>query len=269
VILISGAERFDSPGQILEWDQLRGEFKHPIFWASIFTKSYKRKYSVSEEDLALVSVKNHRQSTKNPFAFSQKIFSIEDVLNSKKLTDDLRLLDCSRPCTGSASILLTSENVCKQFTEEPIWISGIGQKTTSASFTKNSSFDQMESTKHAAINAFKMSNHSPKDIDVLEVHDAFSVCEPMAIESLGLTTHGNGMKLIKEEFLSENPKVNPRGGLIGSGHPLGATGIAQTIEITQQLQSKAGERQVNEANIGLVHNMSAGATSSTVLILEK
>jgi acetyl-CoA C-acetyltransferase len=99
LVLISGAERYDSPGQILEWDNLRGEFKHPIFWASILSKSYKRKHSISDDELALVSVKNHKQSKNNPNAFSQKAVSIEDVLNSKKLTDDLRLLDCSRPCT--------------------------------------------------------------------------------------------------------------------------------------------------------------------------
>jgi acetyl-CoA C-acetyltransferase len=269
LVLISGAERYDSPGNILEWDNLRGEFKHPIFWASIFSKSYKRKHSLTDEDLALVSVKNHRQSINNPYAFSQKAVSIEDVLNSKKLTDDLRLLDCSRPCTGGASILLASENICKTFTDNPVWITGIGQKTTSASFTKNPTFDNMESTKLAALHAFQMSNHTPNNIDVIEVHDAFSVCEPMALDSIGLVKEGEGIEMVKEAYLTENSKINPRGGLIGSGHPLGATGIAQTIEITQQLQSNAGKRQVDNANVGLVHNMSAAATSSTVLVLEK
>jgi acetyl-CoA C-acetyltransferase len=269
LVLVSGAERYDSPGQILEWDNFRGEFKHPIFWASIFSKSYKRKYSVTDEDLAIVSVKNHRQSKNNPNALSQKSISIEDVLNSKKVTDDLRILDCSRPCTGGASILLASENICKKFTDSPIWITGIGQKTTSASFTKNTAFDKMESTKQAATRAFQMSKHNPADIDVMEVHDAFSVCEPMALDSLGLTKQGGGIEMVKEAFSTENSKINPRGGLIGAGHPLGATGISQTIEITQQLQSKAGKRQIDDANIGLIHNMSAAATSSTVLVLEK
>ena len=269
VVLIAGAERHDSPGQILEWDQLRGEFKHPIFWASIFSKSYKRNFSITDEDLALVPVKNHRQSIKNPNAISQKSITVEDVMSSKKLTEDLRLLDCSRPCTGAASIVLASEEVCKKFTDQPIWISGIGQKTTSASFTKNHRFDQMESTKIASVSAFKMSNRSPDEIDVMEVHDAFSVCEPMALESLGFANPGKGLEMVKDSFQSDNVKINPRGGLIGSGHPLGATGIAQTIEITQQLQSNAGKRQVDKADIGLVHNMSAGATSSTVLVLEK
>ena len=269
MILISGAERYDSPGQILEWDNSRGEFKHPIFWASIFTKSYKRKFSISDEQLAMVSVKNHKQAKENPNALSQKTFTIQDVINSKKLTDDLRMLDCSRPCTGSASILLASEKMAKKITDSSVWITGIGQKTTSAGFTKNTSFSSMESTKIAGYAALKMANHDTRDIDVIEVHDAFSVCEPMALESLGFSKLGEGTSMIKELYETNNFKINPRGGLIGSGHPFGATGIAQTIEITQQLQSKAKNRQVDNAKIGLVHNMSAAATSSTVLILEK
>jgi acetyl-CoA C-acetyltransferase len=164
---------------------------------------------------------------------------------------------------------LASENICKKFTDIPIWITGIGQKTTSASFTKNITFDIMESTRQASLTAFQMSKHNPENIDVMEVHDAFSVCEPMALDSIGFTKPGKGMDLVNEAYFTENSKINPRGGIIGSGHPLGATGIAQTIEITQQLQSKAGKRQADSANIGLIHNMSAAATSSTVLVLEK
>jgi len=269
MVLINGAERYDSPGQILDWDNSRGEFKHPIFWASIFTKSYKREYLISDEQLALVSVKNHKHAKENPNALSNKTFTIRDVINSKKLTDDLRLLDCSRPCTGSASVLLASEEMTKKITDIPVWITGIGQKTTSAGFTKNMSFSSMESTKIASNAALKMANQNIHDIDVAEVHDAFSVCEPMALESMGFSDSGSGTSMIKELYDTNNFKINPRGGLIGSGHPLGATGIAQTIEITQQLQSNADTRQVDNANVGLVHNMSAAATSSTVLILEK
>jgi len=268
MVLVTGAERYDSPGQILQWDNSRGEFKHPIFWASIFAKSYKRKYKISDEQLALVSVKNHKHAKENPNALSDKIYSIQDVMDSKKLTDDLRLLDCSRPCTGSASIVLASEKMIKEITDTPVWITGIGQKTTSAGFTKNTSLSSMESTKLAGQTSLKMSNKNTKDIDVAEIHDAFSVCEPMALESLGFSKNGEGMNMIKEIYDTNNFKINPRGGLIGCGHPLGATGIAQTIEITQQLQSKAGKRQVDNVKVGLVHNMSAAATSSTVLVLE-
>ena len=268
MVLINGAERYDSPGQILQWDNSRGEFKHPIFWASIFSKSYKHQFSISDESLALVSVKNHKQAKNNPNALSQKTFSVQDVMDSKKLTDDLRLLDCSQPCTGGASIILASEEITKKHADTPVWITGIGQKTTSAGFTKNTSFSSMESSKLAGNAALKMARHDIKDIDVAELHDAFSVCEPMAMESLGFSDPGSAMNVIKDLYETNNFKINPRGGLIGSGHPLGATGIAQSIEITQQLQSNA-DNQVENARVGLVHNMSAAATSSTVLVLEK
>jgi acetyl-CoA C-acetyltransferase len=269
VVLVAGAERYDSPGQILHWDESRGEFKHPIFWASIFTKSYKREFSITDEDLALVSVKNHKQSQNNPNAVSGKAYTVDEVMNSRKLTDEIRLLNCSRPCTGGASILLASENSYKKFTDNPVWITGIGQKTTSAGFAKNATFSSMESTRIAGSAALQMSKHSVQDIDVAEVHDAFSVCEPMALESLGFTNKGNGINMIKELYNTNNFKINPRGGLIGAGHPLGATGVSQAIEITQQLQSCADKRQVDNAKIGLVHNMSAASTSATVLVLER
>jgi acetyl-CoA C-acetyltransferase len=269
MVLVSGAERYDSPGQILEWDNSRGEFKHPIFWASIFSKSYKEKYGISDEELAVVSVKNHKQASKNPNALSKKTYTVEDVMNSKKLTDDLKLLDCSRPCTGSASILLASEKIMKKYNDSPIWITGIGQKTTSAGFTKNTSLSSMESTKIAGQSALNMANRNISEIDVAEVHDAFSVCEPMALESLGFANPGKGMNMIKKLNETDNFMINPRGGLIGCGHPLGATGISQTIEIVQQLQKTAESRQTDNPKTGLIHNMSAAATSSTVLVLEK
>lgn len=267
VALVVGAERFDSPGQILEWDNSRGEYKHPIFWASIFTKSYKRRFGITDEDLAIVSVKNHKNAKDNPNAYSNKTYTIEDVLNSKKLTDEIKILDCSRPCTGSSAILLASEDYVKKITDTPVWIVGIGQKTESASFTKSNSFTDMASTKEAARLAFENSKLQPKNVNVAEIHDAFSVCEPMILEDLGFVNKGGGLEYSKNLYNTDNRKINPRGGLIGAGHPLSATGVAQTIEITQQLQGKAGKRQILDANIGLVHNMAAAATSSTVLLL--
>ncbi len=268
LVLVAGADRYDSPGQVLEWDNSRGQYKHPVFWASIFSKAYKRRFSVSNEQLAIVPVKNHKQAKDNPNALSEKICTVEDVINSKKITKDLRLLECSRPCTGSASIVLGSEDMVKRLAHSPVWITGIGQKTTSAGFTKNIPSNFMESTKIAGRMSLEMSNKHAKNIDVAEIHDAFSVCEPMALEALGFSADGKGMHTIQELHETDNFKINPRGGLIGAGHPLGATGIAQTIEVTQQLQSNAGNRQVDDPKVGLVHNMSAAATSSTVLVLE-
>ena len=268
IALVVGAERRNSPGQILEWDKSRGEYKHPIFWGSIFTKSHKRKFGTTEEELAIVSAKNHKNARDNPFAYSDKVYSIDELMNSKILTEDLRVSDCSRPCSGASAVLLTSEKVAAKFSETPVWIKGIGQKTLSAGFTKSQDFSSMASTIEASKIAFEMAKMNARDVDVAEIHDAFTVCELMAIEDLGFVEKGKGAQFVKTLYETEDRKINPRGGLIGAGHPLGATGIAQVIETTLQLQGKAEKRQIENARIGLIHNMSAAATSSTVLLLE-
>ncbi len=212
-VLVTGADKIDNPGQILEWDKSRGEYNHPIYWASMFTKAHKRQFSTTDEELAIVSAKNHKQAM------------------------------------------------------DTIWISGIGQKTNSASFTKNQ-LTTLSSTVAAASDAYKMAKITPQEIDTAEIHDAFSVCELMAVEDLSLTERNTSASYIRNLFNTEDRKINPRGGLIGAGHPLGATGISQIVEITQQLQNNAKKRQISNVKKGLVHNMSAASTSSTVLVLE-
>ncbi|HMK32693.1 MAG TPA: thiolase family protein [Nitrosopumilaceae archaeon] len=268
VALVVGAEKFDNPGLVLECDISRGQYKHPVYWSSMFTRSHMRKYGTTMEDLAVVSAKNHKNALANPYAYFDKAYSVDEIMQSKNITEDIRVLDCSFPCNGSAAVLLVSEDIVKKFTDCPVWLTGIGQKTISAGFTKNDELTSMKSTRHAANAAYAMSKKEPKDIDVAEVHDAFSICEIIEIEDLSFTQKGDGNQFVKNMYETQDKKINPRGGLIGSGHPLGATGIAQVIEISQQLQNKAEKRQVNGAKVGLVQNMSAAATSSTVLIFE-
>ena len=268
IALVVGAERFDSPGLVFGWDRSRGQYKHPIYWSSMFTKAHARKYGTTKEDLAIVSAKNHKNAIENPYAYFDKEYSIDEIMNSKNVTDDIRLLDCSLPCSGSAAILLASEDAVKKITDCPVWITGIGQKTISAGFTKNEDLTTMQSTVDAATQAYKMSKKEPKDVNVAEIHDAFTICEIIELEDLGFSKKGEGSKYAKNLYTTQDKRINPRGGLLGSGHPLGATGIAQIVEIGQQLQGVAGKRQVPGATVGLVHNMSAAATSSTVLILK-
>ena len=268
IALVVGAERFDSPGRILEWDRSRGEYKHPIYWSSMFTKAHMRKYGTTKEDLAIVSAKNHKNATANPYAYFEKEYSVDEIMQSKNLTEDIRLLDCSLPCSGSAAILLASEETAKKYTDYPVWITGIGQKTISAGFTKNTDLTTMQSTTHAATDAYKMSKMQASNVDVAEIHDAFTICEIIELEDLGFAKKGEASSYARICYETQDRKINPRGGLIGSGHPLGATGIAQIIEICQQLQGKAEKRQIEGAKVGLVQNMSAAATSSTVLILQ-
>jgi acetyl-CoA C-acetyltransferase len=268
VALVVGADKADNPGLVLNWDMSRGEYAHPIFWSSMFTSAHMRKYGTTLEDLAYVSVQNHKNALDNPCAYFEKTFSLDDVMHSKNLTENLRLLDCSMSCDGAAAVIVCSEEKAKKLTDTPVWISGIGQKTISASFTKNNDLASMESTKDAVNDAYHMSHKTAGDIDVVELHDAFSICEIIELEDMGFCQKGHGSKLVRDLYDTNNKKVNPRGGLIGAGHPLGATGIAQVAEIYQQLIGKAGKRQVDDAKTGLVHNMSAGSTSSTVLVLE-
>jgi len=268
VALIVGAEKSDSPGLVLEWDVSRGQYKHPIYWASMFASAHMRKFGTTMEDIAYVGAQNHKNSIGNPFAYFKKTFSLDEIMQSKPLTDNLRLLDCSMPCDGAASILLASEDAIKKFTDSPVWISGIGQQSISAGFTKNEDLTCMKSNIQSSHQAYNMAKKTPDDIDVAELHDAFSICEIIELEDLGFAKPGLGSSYVRHLYENDDKKINPRGGLIGCGHPLGATGIAQTIEIFQQLQGTAKKRQVDGAKTGLVHNMSAAATSSTVLILE-
>ena len=266
-VLVVGAEQAENDGQVLDWDVSRGEFNHPIFWGTMFTKSHKRAFGTTYEELAYVSALNHKNAQDNPAAYNSKNYTISEIMDSKRLTDDLRLLDCSRSCSGSSAVLLTSESVAKKYTDSPVFISGIGQKTTSASFTKND-LTRLESTIDAASQAYSMAKITPSQVDVAEIHDAFSVCELMILEDLGFVQKGKAGKMIMDLYKTESKIINPRGGLIGAGHPLGATGVAQIAEIASQLQNKAQKRQVENPSVGLVQNMSAAATSSTILVMQ-
>ncbi|MBM3906313.1 MAG: thiolase family protein [Thaumarchaeota archaeon] len=267
VVLIVGAEQAENSAQVLDWDMSRGEFTHPIFWGTMFAKSHKREFGTTDEELAHVSALNHKNAQDNPAAYHPKAYTVDDIMNSKRLTEDLRLLDCSRSCSGSSAVLLVSEKIAKKYTDSPVFISGIGQKTTSASFTKND-LTRLESTIDAAKQAYSMADIKINQIDVAEIHDAFSICELMILEDLGFSSKGEAGKFVLELYKNGSKKINPRGGLIGAGHPLGATGIAQIAEITSQLQGTSKNRQVENARIGLVQNMSAAATSSTVLVMK-
>ena len=266
--LVVGAERPESPGAVLAWDVTRGQFQDPIYWGSILTRSYKRRYSVSPELLASVPAKNRRMALDNPYALCGREHTILDIVESREITADLRLLDCSRACSGSAAVVLASAERCRSITDRPVWVTGLSQDTSSASFGGYSEHHSIESSRRAAAGAYRMAGIDPSMIDVAEVHDAFSVCEPMALESLGIAGPGEGARLSHDLHETGSRRVNPRGGLLGAGHPLGATGMAQAAEIVLQLRGEAGRRQVEGANTGLTHGMSAAGTSSVVVVMQ-
>lgn len=265
--IVVGVEKADSPSAKLEWDLTRGPFKHPAHWAAMFSKAHMREYHTTEEQMALVSVKNHRNATMNPTAYFHKEISVDDVLESKPIAKPVKLYDCSAPCDGSASLLLVSEEKAREYTDQPVWITGIGQRSVCASFSNVKELTRMDSTILAARDAYAMAKIEPKMIDVVEVHDAFTICEILAYEDLSFVEKGKGGKFAESIFDGKDVHINTRGGLIGAGHPIGATGVAQTVEVVMQLQNKAGIRQVKDCKNGLIHNLSAAATSATVVTM--
>jgi acetyl-CoA C-acetyltransferase len=264
-VLVVGTEKQNSNGNHLSWDITRGIFDMPIHWAALYASNHFRKYGTNMEDLASISFKNHQNANRNQNAiFYEKNFTFSQILSSKLVVEPLKKLDCCYPCDGASSILLVSEELANKF-ETPVWIRGISQNNQGASFASiSANLDHIMSTKIASKEAFEQASLSPTDIEIAEIHDAFSILELLAYEDIGFIGKGFGRKVIKNKTL----ETNTRGGLLGCGHPSGATGIDQTNEITIQLQGLAKERQINNLNTGLVHNMAAAGTSTTIIILQ-
>jgi acetyl-CoA C-acetyltransferase len=264
--LVVGADIKQTKGSQLVWDISRGSFTLPVYWAALFAKVHMRRYATTEEQMASVTVKNRKNAYLNRNALFRKKISIKEVLDSKKLVEPLKLLDCSYVCNGASAILLSNEVDAKTYTDFPVWIEGIGSSVEAASFSNVSSdLSSIHSTKTASEMAYSMTNITPKQIDVAELHDAFTIMEIMAYEDLGFCKKGDGGKFVSQNDIA----INPRGGLLGTGHPLGATGVAQAVEISEQLKGLAGNRQIKDCKLGLVHNMSAAGSSSLVLIISR
>jgi acetyl-CoA C-acetyltransferase len=222
-----------------------------------------RKYGTTEEQMAMVSVKNHKNAAKNDHALFRKEVTLQEVMNSKKIASPIKLLDCSASCEGASAILLVSEEKARSL-DNPVFIKGIGQQTTSASFAKATpDLTTIEAARRAAHTAFEMSHTKLSQIDVAELHDAFTILEILGYEDLGFAKKGEGGKFVNQEQIV----INPRGGIIGCGHPVGATGVAQVAEIASQLAGKAGKRQVKNCKTGLVHNLAAAGSSASVIVM--
>ncbi len=280
--LIIGVEKTNTLGKILVSDLSRGQFTLPIYWGSIFKKIHMSKYGTQEEQICSVPVNNYLKAKNNKTAYNKnKTISLEDVLNSRILIEPLKLLECCSICEGSSSLLLVAEEKIPFFKSKilsntkknneviPVLLKGIGQQTNSASFS-NAIKDIFEvgPAKIAARQAFKMAKLAATDMDVAEIHDAFSILEIMGYEDLGLVKKGEGGKFVNQNTL----EVNPRGGIIGCGHPIGVTGIAQTVSVVEHLTGKRNVKIQHQKKSthykGIIHNLAAAGTSATVLILE-
>jgi len=258
-VLASAADR--------EWEAFFG-MTFPGLYA-LMARYHMQKYGTTSEQLASVAVKNHYNGSMNPHAQFNRKISVEDVLASPMVADPLHLLDCSPITDGAAAAILAPLDMAKEYTDKIVKILASAQASDTISLHNRKRFDALPAAIHAARQAYKMAGVEPKDIDLAEVHDCFTIAEIMAIEDLGFFEKGQGGKASEDGLtaLDGQIPINTSGGLKAKGHPVGATGVAQVNEIVMQLRGEAGKRQVKDAEIGLTHNVGGSGGTAVVHIL--
>ncbi|MGB9683753.1 MAG: thiolase domain-containing protein [Candidatus Bathyarchaeales archaeon] len=246
----------------------------PAYYA-LYATAHMAKYGTTEEDLALVAVKNHKYASMNPIAHLQNRITVDDVLSSMVIAAPLKLFDCCPVSDGAASIILASEEKVKELkVDTPIWVAGVGFASGTANMSKRLDYVGLEASVQASQKAYKMAKITPDQFDVAVVHDCFTIAEIMAYEDIGLCEKGEGAKLLREGQTEIGGKipVNVDGGLKAKGHPIGTTGCAMIYELTKQLREEAIEksRQVPMKNyIALAHNVGGTGHYCYVTILRR
>lgn len=225
----------------------------PSYFAMV-ARRHMAEYGTTIEQLARISVKNHKNGSLNPYAQYQKEVTLEEIYQAPMVADPLTVLHCCPTGDGAAAAILCSEKVVKQYTAEPIQIAA--SVLTSGTYHEGwRDLTTNDQTRRAARKAYEMAGVGPDDLDLVELHDCFTIAELFHYENLGLCPKGEGGRLIDtgQTELTGRIPVNPSGGLLAKGHPLGATGVAQIVEIVRQLRGRAGKRQIPKASVGLAH----------------
>ena len=241
----------------------------PGLFASM-ARAYLSEFNATEEDFAKVAVKNHENGVLNPKAHLQKKITIDDVMNSPVVASPLKLYDCCPFSDGASSVILCSEKFAKEHGGDYIQVIGSGRGGSPAALQGREQMTTIPSTKIAADAAYKMANIKPSDVDFVELHDCFTIAEIVDTEDLGFFEKGKGVQAIREDRtkLNSDISINPSGGLKSKGHPIGATGVGQVVEVFDQLTGRAGARTVKDAKIGLTHNFGATGASCAVHIFQ-
>ncbi len=274
IVVAAGVEKMTdvAPGQTVdtlagaadrEWEGFVGA-TFPGLYAMIAT-DYMHRYPLTREQLAQVAVKNHYNGARNPIAQFQQEINVETVLSSSLVADPLRLFDCSPITDGAAAVILAPLEVAKKFTDTPVRVLASAQASDTIALHDRRDISTLDGSVDAGRKAFRQAHLTHQDIDLVEVHDCFTIAEICAIEDLGFCTKGEAGKLTSEGVTALNGDlpVNTSGGLKACGHPVGATGIKQIFEVVQQLRGEAGKRQI-DAEVGMTHNV--GGTGATVVV---
>lgn len=242
----------------------------PGLFASI-ARVYMTTHKANEEDLAYVAVKNHENGILNPKAHVRKKITVDDVMKSPVVASPLKFLDCCPFSDGASAIILCNEEFAKKSGKPYIEVIGSGRGASPAAVQSREDITTIPSTISAAKQAYKMAGITPKDIDFAEVHDCFTIAEIIDIEDLGFFPKGTAARAVTEGATRRNGEIpiNPSGGLKSKGHPIGATGVGQVVEVFEQFTGKAGERTIKNAETALTHNFGATGASAAVHIFRK
>ncbi len=259
-------------GADIQWESPFGTMM-PAYYA-MFAKAHMEKYGTTLEDLALVRVKSATYGQLNDKALFRKpvaleAFSDPNHFMSGPVSSPLRVGDCCANADGSSCLIVASEEKAKALSKKPVWILGLGAASASVNMSGRDQFTGLAVAQQAAQQAYEMARIEPKHIDVAEVHDCFTISEILAYEDLGFVERGEGKNLIKnkETYKDGIMPVNVDGGLLSKGHPIGATGGSQIRTIVLELRGEAGEMQVKDPEIGLIHNIGGVGLYGTVTIL--
>jgi acetyl-CoA acetyltransferase len=251
----------DSPERLIGADFMMASYAQMM-------RRYMSEYGAPVEAFAQVSVKAHKNASMNPYAHHKKVFTLEDVLNSRMISDPLTLFQCCPTSEGGSAAIICAREVADKYVKDPdrlVTIAGAGLRTS-----KFGGSDEDDAIASAGREAYEISGVGPQDVDVVQVHDAGTSGELLGIESLKLVDKGQAWKLEMsgDTEIDGSLPVNTDGGLQGMGHPFGATGIRMIHELVTQLNGEAGDRQVKKANIGLAQCSGAGGIA-TVFLLSK
>jgi acetyl-CoA C-acetyltransferase len=277
IVLAGGVEKMNDGADVTfalatasdqEYEAFHG-VTFPGLYAMI-ARAHMEKYGTTREQLAEVAVKNHEHGLKNPNAQFRMSIGRDTVINSTMVADPLGLLDCSPVTDGAAAVIICSEEVAKKSGKPLVKIRTSAQATDYAALHSRKDLASLPSVALAAEKAYKNAEIKPNEIDVIEVHDCFTIAELVVIEELGICERGKSGSVVESGMTRLGGKipVNTSGGLKSKGHPVGATGVAQIIEIVEQLRGESGERQVNGARLGLAQNMGGSGGSCVIHILE-
>jgi acetyl-CoA C-acetyltransferase len=271
---ISSAESQERMGRgaDIQWESPFGTMM-PAYYA-MFARAHMEKYGTTLEDMALVRVKASTYGQINEKAMYRKEVKAEMLADpenrmSGPVSSPIRVGDCCANADGSSCLIVASEEKAKALSKKPVWILGLGAASASVNMSGRDQFTGLAVAQQASDQAYKMAGITPKDVDVAEVHDCFTVSEILAYEDLGFAKPGEGRELIlgKETYKEGSIPVNVDGGLLSKGHPIGATGGSQIRTIVLELRDEAGEMQVKDPQIGLIHNIGGVGLYGVVTIL--